>query len=164
MASSNQTSVRRARLGEFSPEPSPSRLHMSLLFDVSSCAASFHCNPSISSIFRNTGSSVCSAAREHAAAWSSQTWARVRTPAKIRRTGYVSIIKCWTGFLTLHASGHSVAGANAAGASSSPQLFSPEREGRIGNKEIALAVMPITEIAGDVRIDAARRPGMARRL
>jgi len=75
-----------------------------------------------------------------------------------------SIIKSWTGFLTLHASGHSVAGANAAGASSSPQLFSPEREGRIGNKEIALAVMPITEIAGDVRIDAARRPGMARRL
>src|SRR6516164_6305057 len=45
----------------------------SLLFDVSSRAASFHCNPSISSIVRNTGSSVCSAAREHVAAWSSQT-------------------------------------------------------------------------------------------
>jgi hypothetical protein len=87
MASSNQISVGRARLGEFSPGALASRLHMSLLFDVSSCAASFHCNPSISSILRNTGSSVCSAAREHAAAWSSQTWARVRTPAKNTENG-----------------------------------------------------------------------------
>jgi hypothetical protein len=73
IARSNQISVGRPRLGEFSPELSPSRLHISLLFDISSCAASFHCKPSISSILRNTGSSVCSAAREYAVAWSSQT-------------------------------------------------------------------------------------------
>ena len=58
---------------------------------------------------------------------------------------------------------HSVAGVTAAGASSSPQLFSPEREGRIGNKKIALVVMAITAIAGDVRIDAQEVPRRIRR-
>jgi hypothetical protein len=51
---------------------------------------------------------------------------------------------------------HSVAGVTAA-------FFSPEREGRIGNKEIALAVMAITAIAGDVRIDAQEVPYRIRR-
>ena len=58
---------------------------------------------------------------------------------------------------------HSVAGVTTAGASSSLQLFSPEREGRIGNKEIALVVTAITAIAGDVRIDAQEVPRRIRR-
>jgi hypothetical protein len=36
---------------------------LSLLLAPSSCAASVNCNASVSSILRNTGSSVCSAAR-----------------------------------------------------------------------------------------------------
>ena len=38
---------------------------------ASSRAASLHCNARVSSILRNTGSSVCSAARAQSAAWSS---------------------------------------------------------------------------------------------
>jgi hypothetical protein len=38
-----------------------------------------------------------------------------------------------------------------------------KREGPIGNKEIALAVMAITAIAGDVRIDAQEVPKPIRR-
>jgi len=58
---------------------------------------------------------------------------------------------------------HSVAGATAAGASSSSQLFSPEREGRIGNKEILWPVMVITAIDGDACIDAQEVPRRIRR-
>jgi hypothetical protein len=40
-------------------------------FALSSRAASLHCNARLISMSRNTGSSHCSAARVHAAAWSS---------------------------------------------------------------------------------------------
>jgi len=44
---------------------------LSICFEASSCAASLHCNASMSSILRNKGSSVRSAARVQSSAWSS---------------------------------------------------------------------------------------------
>jgi hypothetical protein len=46
---------------------------------ASSCAACFHCNSSASSILRNTGSSVCSAARAYVSARRLYSCARVGT-------------------------------------------------------------------------------------